>query len=396
MTTGGASYGAGQLLGDLVLAAEQPLGEGRVFVLGDTRPLHNEMLATSYPFVGRLLAYLAGGASSPQAIWRQFFTLAALGAMLGLLAVRPAAWQLMLTPAVMAVSLTCCAAVDGWSGRVLPDGRPAESEGAAGAARNAGRNNVAYIDASHLESYGGDSGDLTIPHGIAGLVRVLMRQGYLPLLASDLSPERLARCGLLISIAPAREFSRAERAAIQQFVHAGGTFACLAGAEDVRASKRLLADFHFKVPPSPVPPDESAHEPEPLRNFQQLFDDSAGKQYVEFYAGWPVEGAAAGFEKWVVWSDGKNERTVVARRAEGAGAIVVIADTHFADNENLETIRRTLPDNIRFWRWLLGNAMPGQKMPGQNISEQKMSGASSGGGMSAGDSDEDEEDSTDE
>ena len=57
--TGVSQYNAGELLGDLVLAAEQPLGHGRVFVLGNTSPLRNEMLANSYPFVGRLLGYLA-------------------------------------------------------------------------------------------------------------------------------------------------------------------------------------------------------------------------------------------------------------------------------------------------------------------------------------------------
>ena len=61
-----ASYNAGELLGDLVLAAEQPFGKGRIFVLGGTSPLQNEMLANAYPFVGRLLGYLANRPSSPQ------------------------------------------------------------------------------------------------------------------------------------------------------------------------------------------------------------------------------------------------------------------------------------------------------------------------------------------
>ncbi len=98
--TGVSYYNAGELLGDLVLAAEQPLGQGRVFVLGDTSPLHNEMLANAYPFVGRLLGYLANRPSSPQALWRQLLGLAALLAMAALLALRPAAWQVMLTSTV--------------------------------------------------------------------------------------------------------------------------------------------------------------------------------------------------------------------------------------------------------------------------------------------------------
>ena len=65
----------------------------------------------------------------------------------------------MLTPTILSVALICCTAAGYWSGRVLPDGRP----------RAPNRfNNVAYIDASHLEAY---SSDLWTNHGIAGLVR---------------------------------------------------------------------------------------------------------------------------------------------------------------------------------------------------------------------------------
>ena len=148
-STGGPSYDAGERLGDLVLAAEQPFGRGRVFVLGDTSPLQNEGLPNAFPFAGRLLSYLAHRPSSPQAPWRQLLALAALVAMLGLLAVRPAAWQMMLTPSVMAVSLGCVAR------------RPATGRAAccptAARSRSGSGNKVAYIDASHLEAYSSDS-----------------------------------------------------------------------------------------------------------------------------------------------------------------------------------------------------------------------------------------------
>ncbi len=39
----------------------------------------------------------------------------------------------------------------------------------------------------------------------------------------------------------------------------------------------------------------------------------------------------------------------------------MIGDTHFASNENLETAESTIPDNIRFWRWLLSRVVAGQK-----------------------------------
>ncbi len=295
-----AAVAAASQLGDLVLAAEQGCGAGRAVVLGDASALHNETLAGDYPFVGRLLGYLAHRPASPQDLWRQLLALAALAAMLALLCFRsaekadsphlhergtvpffqPAAWQVMLTGAVLAATLVCVTTAAYWSGRVLPDGR-SHSAG--------GFNNVAYIDASHLESYGGQPGDRQNARGIAGLLRTLMRQGYLPLLASDLTKERLSRAGLLISIGPARQFSTAEREAIKDFVGGGGTLVCLVGAEEARPSAPLLADFGLKVPPSPVPPGEKAREPEPLGAFQQTFTQATGDRYVQFYAGWPVE-----------------------------------------------------------------------------------------------------------
>ena len=52
-------------------------------------------------------------------------------------------------------------------------------------------------------------------------MRVLADNGYLPLVAPDLSPERLNRAAMLISIAPGKAFSRDEIAAVQEFVAAG-------------------------------------------------------------------------------------------------------------------------------------------------------------------------------
>ena len=289
--TGVSSFAAGERLGDLVLAAEQPFGQGRVVVLGETTPLHNEALAGSYSFVGRLLGYLAGRRSSPWAIWRQLIALAALAAMVVLLAWRPVAWQMMLTPSVLAAALMCCSATGYWSGRVLPDGR----QGAP--------NNIAYVDASHLESY---SDDLWAEHGVAELLRKLMRQGYLPLFAPDLEADRLERCGLVISIGPHRAFSPDERKAIYKFVEDGGTMICLVGAEDARPSAPLLADFGLRVPHSPVPPGDNAHEPPPIGGGKYGLTEK-GIMQGPFYAAWPVESVgdpADQPEQLVYWSEG--------------------------------------------------------------------------------------------
>ena len=117
------AIGERQRLGDLVLAAERPFGAGRIFVLADPSPLENDLLPDSYPFVGRLLGYLAQRGSSPQDSWRQAAALAALAGLAILLAARPTAWQIMLSGSAMASRWFACAAAADWSVGVLPDGR---------------------------------------------------------------------------------------------------------------------------------------------------------------------------------------------------------------------------------------------------------------------------------
>lgn len=371
--TGVSHYNAGEHLGDLVLAAEQPVGNGRVFVLGGTAPLRNEMLTNAYPFVGRLLGYLAGKPSSPQTMWRQVLGLLAILATGVLLARRPVAWQMMLVPTMLSIVLVCCSEAGYWSGRVLPDGRSSTG----------GINNVAYIDATHLEAYSSDWG---AKRGIAGLVRTLMRQGYLPLLAPDLTSERLERAGLLISIAPARPFSIREQEAIKDFVGNGGTFICMVGAEESRASAPLLAEFNFLVPPSPVPPGEDSREPWPLG--AQYTQIGRSNRQARFYAAWPVECSVANVEEWSIWSDGKTKLPIIISRSEKNGRVMVIGDTYCAVNENLDAATERPADRIRFWHWLLTHVVPKQKP--WSLSATETNGASATANENAADEDEDE------
>ena len=60
---------------------------------------------------------------------------------------------------------------------------------------------IIYVDGSHLEAMGKDPWG---ENGIGRFMRVLAHNGYLPLVAPDLAPERLNRAAMLISIAPAQ------------------------------------------------------------------------------------------------------------------------------------------------------------------------------------------------
>src|SRR5436305_6865279 len=76
---GNHKYDPGEKLGDMILAAEQPMGKGRIVAFADTSSMTNGINIGAHEYTGRLLTYLAGGGSNPQNAPRQF--LGAIGAI---------------------------------------------------------------------------------------------------------------------------------------------------------------------------------------------------------------------------------------------------------------------------------------------------------------------------
>lgn len=340
--TGTSRFDLGERLGDLVLAAEQNIGQGTVVVLADATPMKNLGLADGYEFAGRLLGYLAARASSPQAAWRQILGLFACLGLVGLLGWRAEPGRLLVTLSVFAFLLIASTAVSEARSRVLFDGRGSTP------------NPVACIDASHLEAAAGEPWS---EDGLAGLQLHLMRNGYLPIVMRRWSEEQLDRVGMLIAVGPARRYSEAETLAVRGFVEGGGVLLCMAGANDAGPVQSLLDEFGLSVPLSPLAPENPQREPEPMGYFRTPFVDTGKYQvYVGFYAGWPVEGTEKNSEPLV---RGFEDRPVVVSARVGQGKVFLFGDTYFATNKNLESedggTARVVRENSQFWRWFFAD-----------------------------------------
>lgn len=349
--TGLTQWDAEERLGDLVLAGERRFGSGRVVVLGDNGCFTNQGNVRSYRFTGRLLSYLAHSAGSPQVWWRQ---LAGLVLAVGLFCfwMRPIHAEILaistlafLLASLLVVMLTCR------SWEVYPDGRVGTP------------NNLAYIDASHLEAYSESPWN---SKGVDGLALTLMRNGYLVLAADDLSVDRLRQAGMLVSIAPAQGFSGKERRRIYQFVEDGGVFVCMAGAMDGQKANGLLEAFGMRVPKGFHRPSQQSSDALPLGcRYRPYPDGDNPVSAVVFHAAWPVapfgpattslasaEGAVSG--QW---------EAVIAEYSS-RGRAILIGDTCFAMNRTLENQNGgTLTGNrvnAHFWRWLIGQ-LPGHE-----------------------------------
>jgi len=348
--TGNYRFEPGEQLGDLVLAAQQKVGKGMVVVLGDDAGLTNEGLVRGYAWSGRLLSFLAGSGRNPLSGWRPWGSLLLVCLLLILVAwQRPAC--LVQVSLLLALSLSVCEQLASHASPVLPDGRLLRSD------EDPRPNKMAYIDASHMGAFSDADWGF---NSINGLSLALMRDGYLTVNLPELRREHLARAGVLVSIAPARSFTPDEIQWLCEYVSAGGILICMVGAEQAPASQPLLSEFHLRVPASPVPTGGGWREPEPMGRFRSLYldarDYNAGdyKAGVLFHSGWPVRPESEDAEVLVY---GENDQPIVVTRRVGRGSIVVIGDSEFALNKNLEYVTGDAfegrYENADFWRWLL-------------------------------------------
>lgn len=333
---GNERYDPGERLGDVLLAAEQPVGKGKVVVFGDTSSLTNGINVSSHVFTSRLFAYLTEGSFRAHAGWRQFAGVLLCVAILILLMRRPNEWAVALSMLALAGSFVVTSRATSHAWEAFPDGRLQSP------------NNLVYIDTSHLEASSGESwrGD-----GVGGLVLTLMRNGYLTLSLPQLDAARLQRAGLFVSVAPHQSYSSSERKAIRDFVAKGGIFVLTAGCDEAEPSRLLSSDLGFSIGTEKLDTRETV----PMGHFKSPYLRSEDQRvFVRFHAAWPVICLAADAQ---VFAYGRDNLPVIAMRRIGAGKVVVIGDTRFATNDNLELEDgepfEGLRENADFWRWFL-------------------------------------------
>ena len=339
---GNGRYESGKRFGDILLAAEQPLGAGKVVVFGDPSGFTNGITLGAHPYTSRLYAYLAGGVENPGEPWRGAVAILLAAALVAALAWRADASRPALAAAAMAVALVLATAASSQVASVLPDGR-----------RRA-PNNLAYMDTAHLSA---SSEESWRPDGAMGLAMMLMRSGYLVLNLPEFTRERLDRAGVLVAVAPLRAFSAEERETVRQFVEGGGTFILTVGWENAGPIRDLLADFGLHVGRR-TDPGAPARAPEPLGHFKSPYikvNDYAA--HVRFHAAWPVYADDPGDAGTRIIAYGPDDVPVILLRRVGKGKVLLVGDTGFAMNKNLEHENgepfEGMRENADFWRWMI-------------------------------------------
>ncbi|MBI3869858.1 MAG: hypothetical protein HY299_15150 [Verrucomicrobia bacterium] len=343
---GNQHYDAGEHVGDILLAAEQDFGRGRVMVFGDTSGFTNGILFGSHEYASALFAAMCDRV--------EFGTLRSVLTLLGLIVL---AWalgkpmpsrELLLLLLSFGLSFAVCAAWSQKSAKLIPDGRVRTP------------NMLAYIDATHSSLVSGESWRV---NGLGGLELTLMRNDYHVLSLSEFTAERLQGAGVLISAAPGHPFSAEDRRVLRQFIEGGGIFICTVGYPESAPSREVLADLGFYVGGIGAGTDYGT-EPRPFGHFKAPYHNGGDYMaHVRFHAAWNVESSDPQAQPLAYGprdphgGPGQRDPSVVLMRRIGKGKAVVIADTQFATNQNLENEGgqpfEGMRENSDFWRWLL-------------------------------------------
>jgi hypothetical protein len=364
---GNHRYDAGEKLGDQVLAAEQRFGRGRIMVFGDTSGFTNGILFGSHDFVTRLFAVLC------EDVWISSGRL--LAALIGLGLILAGLWQLSCScrreaavlpgrppPRRLTAAATIIAVALGFAVSLSATVQWTHDAATVLPVGGSTRDRLAYLDASHLER---SSSESWREDGLGGLQLTLMRNGYVVLGLHEFDAERLKRCGLFISSSPSRPFTRKEIRAVRQFIEGGGIFICTAGWPEAGASRELLADLGFYV--GGIGAATSGQpEPKPFGHFKApYFNGGDYMAHVRFHAAWNVESTDPETRPIAYGPrDPKGppdqvDPSVILMLRIGQGKAVVVADSDFATNKNLEREGGQPFDGMRenadFWRWLLAD-----------------------------------------
>lgn len=330
---GNRIFDPGEQLGDLVLAALSDFGKGRVLVFGDTSSFQNGAMVTSYRFVSRVASWLtSGGSYGP---WRTLI----LPLLALVIAVTAAVRRDMLALGVIGASLLIGTTI-GLVPRRMERSVPLEMP-------------TAVIDDSHF----GRFNKLTwFDDCCGGLQYNLMRGGYFPLMMQRFEEDQIMGSDILVFMAPVRPFSAGEIDVMERFMEKGGWILYACGFDEADGSRGFLEHMGLKVLDVP------------LTNFT----DSLGVWDVRVNKGWGIEVAAPGAR--IIAERFGYPYMVELRR--GRGGIILIADSTFLLNQNLEAMNTYFKDNVHFFKELL-ERIRGEPGAGPAGSDEKQPGVRS-------------------
>jgi hypothetical protein len=314
---GDFKYQPTERLGDLVLVAGEKYGKGKVLVFGDTTSFFNNNLSRSYEILRAVLSWLGDSTG-----WLAF---AAWPVRIGSVIILAGFCVLLFVfKSARAIYGTLLATVLISLFGHRPTGMlPFDA--------NVTRRLMTIIDFAHEPYTSKHSG---MDSGLHGVTINLMRYGLLPIAINEWDRAVLDDARLVVLNAPRRPFSKSERRDLTRFMERGGVVLLGCGYPHYEFCRSLLDPLFIRIRGLPL---------------GRFFDRTAFGQRISFVSAWPIEVDNPDASVICFYDDWPLIVSVTVRQ----GRLVLISDSEFLHNRNVEGFENYDPANIQFIRSLL-------------------------------------------
>ena len=319
---GNRSYERGEKLGDLILAASDTYGKGNILVFGDTSYIFNSEMPFRYKLARDSMAWLMSHEYQPMAFiqWISF-------AILGLIAAyylfsKQSTGGNISRQATVSVIIALSLLVSGALSDSLIQTPEQERD-------------IAWIDHSHLNQFNLNNYEAD---SIDGLATNLIRNGYMPLVLDEKKDfSEILKGNILASIAPNERYSPQEAAMLKDFVEEGGLLIMTAGHESKGPLDSVLKSFNIDIGNVPLGSPPWIVETHATGGPGVVTPDDLERYWhqTKFMDAYPV--LAAEEFKPIAWLNygGVGYNLAISKKF-GNGEVVLVGDSRFLLNENLE------------------------------------------------------------
>ena len=320
---GDYTYNKGEQLGDVILVAASYYGAGKVLVFGDTSSFQNPALPFSYPFLQSTFSWLSTRQNGNSYFLQTGFSILILILAILLFYFSKKTEKLFtLFPLVLCGTLLLTTTIN----PVL-------------FTQNTQSESLVAIDASHTERF---SQEPFTDDSVNGLIMNLQRNNLLPILVREFSSNTVSSSKILIFIAPTTSFTHDQIMMLSQYMEKGGFIILATGFDDEDASLPLLQHFNISVESTPLGPvpyvegniSQYQNEPRFVDSWPLSFPEPQSISYYNF-----------------TWDDSTYHLVILEKY--GKGGLLVIGDSQFILDKNIESIYDYWPGNIIFLKHLI-------------------------------------------
>ena len=352
---GNYTYELGEKIGDVILVAANNYGKGKVLVFGDTSSFQNGALSTSFPhFVFQIFEWLS---QSKGQSYHPILTMMIICLLIFTFYFfnKNASFVMI----VISISIFCATLV---------------------VVQSITMKNYQFKHANEKKLWVSMSNNERLAllpfqrNSCGALLNNALRNGFITYFMEKFDIKTIMKGKVFISVAPAKAFTQQEVGQLKAFMHQGGLVIISTGYNDKSGSLPILKAFDLDISGTPL-------GPVPI-----VKDKKSSKDDLQFVSAWPIVDVSPGFEqnllkvriskKSISYVNGKailtkgSERkfvpvrndidiiyrhkayAIVISKKVGKGYLVVIADSLFLGEKNIEDIKTYNEGNIYFLKSL--------------------------------------------